>query len=253
MTNEIKIHGYKITNLSMHDLLKLVQQVVQNRKERKQPALMLSANVYGFNLANKYDWLMKMNNEAEIIRNDSAGLQMAGKILGSPLKERLTWADFGWDLAAFCEKESISIYFLGNRPGIPEKAKQRLTEKYPDLNIVGMHHGYFNKLGEENDQIITDINNLNPDILIVGLGMPLQEKWILDNRNRLNVSIIMTGGNCFSFLSGEESRAPKWMHKNGLEWLYRLIKEPRRMVSRYIIGNPLFLSRVILQKMGKNP
>ncbi|WP_395275809.1 WecB/TagA/CpsF family glycosyltransferase [Halalkalibaculum sp. DA384] len=189
-----------------------------------------------------------MNNKAELVRNDSAGIQLAGKILGTPIKERMTWADFGWDLAAYCEKEGLSMYFLGNEEGIPEKAKKRLQEKYPDLKVVGTHHGFFKKEGEENERIIQEINQLNPDILIVGFGMPLQEKWIRDNRNKLNVGIIMTGGNCFNFLAGTESRAPRWMHENGLEWLYRFLKEPVRMFDRYIIGNPLFFMRVFKQK-----
>jgi N-acetylglucosaminyldiphosphoundecaprenol N-acetyl-beta-D-mannosaminyltransferase len=162
----------------------------------------------------------------------------------------MTWADFGWDLAAFCEKEELTQYFLGNKPGIPEKAKDVLQEKHPGLKVVGTHHGYFKKEGPENEAVIKEINSKKPDILIVGFGMPLQEKWILDNRKKLDVGIIMTGGNCFTFLAGEESRAPNWMHKNGLEWLYRLVKEPVRMFDRYIIGNPLFMFRVFLQKFG---
>jgi len=212
---------------------------------------MLSANIHSINQAHKYPWLKNLINEAEIVRNDSAGIQFAGKILGTPIKERLTWADFGWDLAAFCEKEGLTQYFLGNKPGIAEKAKAKLQEKHPNLKVVGTHHGYFEKEGDENEKVVQEINSLKPDILIVGFGMPLQERWIRDNREKLDVGIIMTGGNCFTFLAGEESRAPKWMHENGLEWLYRFLKEPRRMFSRYIIGNPLFLFRVLLQKMGK--
>lgn len=234
----------------MNELLTTIKQNILNTK-KDIPSIMLSANIHSINQAHKYPWLKNLINEAEIVRNDSAGIQFAGKILGTPIKERLTWADFGWDLAAFCEKEGLTQYFLGNKPGIAEKAKAKLQEKHPNLKVVGTHHGYFEKEGDENEKVVQEINSLKPDILIVGFGMPLQERWIRDNREKLDVGIIMTGGNCFTFLAGEESRAPKWMHENGLEWLYRFLKEPRRMFSRYIIGNPLFLFRVLLQKMGK--
>jgi len=244
---EVVINGCKVSNYNQSELLHSIHQEVL-RKERFDPAIMLSANIHGFNQAHKHPWLMEMNNNAELIRNDSAGIKLAGKILGTPIRERMTWADFGWDLAEYCEKEGLSLYFLGNEEGIAEKAKQRMKERYPDLKILGTHHGFFKKQGEENEKIIQEINQLQPDILIVGFGMPLQEKWIRDNRVKLDVGIIMTGGNCFNFLAGTESRAPEWMHENGLEWLYRFIKEPVRMFDRYVIGNPLFFLRVFEQK-----
>ncbi len=246
----VLLTGCKVSNFSPMELLESIREIA-NAKGKGSPSIMLSANIHGFNQAHKHSWLKKLNNEAELVRNDSAGISLAGKILGTPIKERMTWADFGWDLAAFCERNNFSMYFLGNKEGIAKKAKNSLQEKHPDLKVVGTHHGYFEKEGPENDAVIEEINSLKPDILIVGFGMPLQEKWILDNGDRLEVGIIMTGGNCFTFLAGEESRAPKWMHENGLEWLYRFIKEPRRMFGRYIIGNPLFLYRVLLQKLGK--
>jgi|AntRauTorcE11897_2_1112592.scaffolds.fasta_scaffold01656_3 N-acetylglucosaminyldiphosphoundecaprenol N-acetyl-beta-D-mannosaminyltransferase len=247
--SELYLSGCKVSNLSLKELLTGIHKEIR-KQEKDNPSIMLSANIHGFNQAYKHEWLKTLNNEAELVRNDSAGISLAGKILGTPIKDRMTWADFGWDLAAFCEKEELTQYFLGNKPGIPEKAKDVLQEKHPGLKVVGTHHGYFKKEGPENEAVIKEINSKKPDILIVGFGMPLQEKWILDNRKKLDVGIIMTGGNCFTFLAGEESRAPNWMHKNGLEWLYRLVKEPVRMFDRYIIGNPLFMFRVFLQKFG---
>jgi len=246
LNSEIYITGIKITNLNCTELL---QEILEATKEN-QPHLILSGNVFSINLAQSLPWLKNMLNSAELVRNDSAGIQLAGKILGAPVKDRMTWADFGWDLATFCEKEGLKLFFLGNKPGIPEKAKSKLQEKHPHLKIVGTYHGYFEKQGSENEAVIDMINKTYPDILIVGLGMPLQEMWIRDNKDKLNVSVIMTGGNCFTFLAGEETRAPAWMHKNGLEWIYRFIKEPRRMFHRYMIGNPLFFYRVIKQKYG---
>ncbi|MEX0681390.1 MAG: WecB/TagA/CpsF family glycosyltransferase [Balneolales bacterium] len=243
----VTIAGVKVSNYSLHELLEAIEWYVKT----DHPALMLSANVHSINLANKHPWFMKLINSAEIVRNDSAGVLLAGKILRSPVKARLTWADFGWLLAEFCERKKLTLFFLGNNPGIPEKARDNLKRKHPELMVAGTHHGYFKKWDEENENIIQMINRCSPDILIIGLGMPLQEKWILENKEKLKAGIIMTGGNCFTYLAGLEQRAPKWMYKNGMEWLYRFLKEPFRMFSRYIIGNPLFLYRIILQRLGK--
>ncbi|MDZ7692689.1 MAG: WecB/TagA/CpsF family glycosyltransferase [Balneolaceae bacterium] len=99
------------------------------------------------------------------------------------------------------------MYFLGNEEGVAEKAKEELLKRYPSLEVVGTHHGFFKKEGEENEKVIEEINQLNPDILVVGFGMPLQERWILKNRSKLDVGIIMTGGNCFNFLAGNRIKS----------------------------------------------
>lgn len=246
-TQKVNITGVLISNLSLNELLNTVLTLIK----KDGSSIMLSGNVHSINLAHKLSWFKKMMNNADIVRNDSAGVQLAGKILGTSIKDRITWADFGWDLAAFCEELDLSLYFLGNKPGIPEKAKFQLQQKHPNLQVVGTQHGYFKKVGKENNLIVNEINNKKPDILIVGFGIPEQESWIMENHTKLDTGIIMTGGNCFTFLAGEETRAPSWMHINGLEWLYRFFKEPIRMFERYIIGNPLFITRVVLQKFGK--
>ncbi|RFF29244.1 WecB/TagA/CpsF family glycosyltransferase [Wenzhouxiangella sediminis] len=249
MNNEYDITGFKISNLTLDELLASVLHLVR-REGRVAPAVVMSANVHSINSAHKYQWLSRMNERAELVRNDSAGVQLAGRILGVTIKQRMTWADFGWDLAEFCQDNDISMYFLGGREGVANRARSRLVERFPRLRVLGAHHGFFDKTGGDSDRVVNEINQLGPDILVVGFGVPIQERWILENQSRLATRVIMTGGNCFSFLAGIESRAPQWMHQNGLEWLYRLMKEPFRMSRRYILGNPLFLIRVIRQRMG---
>lgn len=248
MKDELYITGFKISNLTLHELLGSVRHLVR-QEGSSAPAVVLSANVHSINCAHKHQWLSTMNERAELVRNDSAGVQLAGRILGVPVKQRMTWADFGWDLAEFCQDNDISMYFLGGREGVADRARSRLMGTFPGLRILGAHHGFFDKAGDESDRVVNGINQLEPDILVVGFGVPVQERWILDNRSQLATRVIMTGGNCFSFLAGIESRAPRWMHQNGLEWLYRFMKEPIRMFRRYILGNPLFLARVIRQRM----
>lgn len=243
----VLIAGIKVSNYSRQELL----QEIERYAKAEHTAIMLSANIHSINLAHKFPWLKELMNRADLIRNDSAGVMLAGRFLGTPVKERMTWADFGWHLAEFCERKRLTLFFLGNKPGMPEKARDNLQRRHPGLNITGVYHGYFGKQNEENEKIIGMINRLAPNILIVGFGMPLQEKWIEDNREKIKAGIIMTGGNCFTFLAGMEKRAPDWMNKNGLEWLYRFLKNPIKKFSRYMIGNPLFLIRITHQKFFK--
>ena len=118
--------------------------------------------------------------------------------------------------------------------------------------VAGADHGYFNKAFDnlENDRVVNNINDVRPNILFVGFGMPMQERWIMENRDRLDVNVIMPVGAMFDYLAGTVPRAPKWMTDHGLEWLGRLIIEPRRLWKRYLIGNPFFLWRVLKQKFG---
>ena len=137
------------------------------------------------------------------------------------------------------------IYFLGAKPGVAHRAADRLISRYPRLQI-DTHHGHFDKMADsrENRLVVDQINEFRPQILILGFGMPLQEKWILENRDKLNVNIAFSVGALFDYLSGDLPRAPRWMTDNGLEWLSRLVIEPRRLWKRYLFGNPLFFWRL---------
>jgi len=191
-------------------------------------------------------------NEADIVRPDGTGLKLGAKILGVNTSPRITWADFAWQLAEFAEPRSFTSFFLGAYPGVAEKAAARLKERFPNLRVVGTHHGYFDKTpgNPENEAVIQQINAVKPNILIVGFGMPLQERWLMENWERIEANVALTGGAVFDYVSGELRRPPQWMTDHGLEWLGRLIIEPRRLWQRYLIGNPLFLWRVLKQRLG---
>jgi N-acetylglucosaminyldiphosphoundecaprenol N-acetyl-beta-D-mannosaminyltransferase len=154
------------------------------------------------------------------------------------------------ELTAKMEEIAASLFLIGSRTGVAESAAVRLQERYPRLNIVGCAHGFFDKTpgSAENERVVEQINALRPNILLVGFGMPLQEGWLVNNWNQLDVDVGLTVGALFDYLSGELTRAPRWMTNNGLEWLGRLIVEPRRLWQRYLVGNPKFLYRVLRQK-----
>jgi N-acetylglucosaminyldiphosphoundecaprenol N-acetyl-beta-D-mannosaminyltransferase len=135
------------------------------------------------------------------------------------------------------------MFLLGAKPGVAEKMKKNLEQKYNEIIISGVQDGYFDRQ-TGNDEVIEKINNSGAKILLVAFGAPNQEKWIYTNLQKLDVHAAIGVGGLFDFYSGNMPRAPKWMRELGIEWVFRLIKEPGRMWRRYIIGNPLFLQRV---------
>lgn len=214
-------------------------------------ALVLNANVYCLNLAYKDRGLRDLLNSAEIVFCDGAGVMLAARILGCRIPERITYADWMWELAAFAASEGFSLYFLGGRPGVAWKAAEQLKKRHPVLKVSGVHHGYFDHAtgSPENEAIIRKINAAAPDILVLGFGMPLQERWLMHNWNRIDARIALTGGAVFDYISGELRRGPKILTDNGFEWLARLLIEPGRLWRRYVVGNSLFLVRILRQRL----
>lgn len=249
--SSIRILGVQVhllDTLHLHDEL--------NQAIRVQgKAVVPNVNVHALNLAYMESWLRDFLNAADIVFCDGAGIILGARILGYHIPQRITYADWVWQLAEFAEPQGFTFFFLGARPGIADKAAAQLRERFPSLRIVGTHHGYFDKTpgSPKNEAVIQKINAVKPNILIVGFGMPLQERWLMENWERIEANVALTGGAVFDYVSGELRRAPRWMTDHGLEWLGRLIIEPRRLWRRYLVGNPLFLYRVLKQRLVLSP
>lgn len=244
---KVKFLGIKIDPLTVDELLARVAGYI-DRRERAQ---VLCVNIYGYNLAVEQPWLVDCWNNAAINFCDGAGVILGARLHGLSIPERITYADWYWRLVAMAEDRDYSLFFLGAKPGVAERAAEVLRGLHPRLRIVGIHDGYFDMTPDsvENQALIDAINAAHPDILTVGLGMPLQERWIYDNWHRVNARVGLTGGAIFDYVSGEVQRAPRWMTDNGLEWLGRMWVEPRRLWKRYIIGNPQFMARVLKTRL----
>jgi N-acetylglucosaminyldiphosphoundecaprenol N-acetyl-beta-D-mannosaminyltransferase len=242
----IDILGVGVRPLTVDDLHQQLAEII----DRGDRAQVLHVNVHGLNLADEQPWLREVLNRAEIVFCDGAGVILGARLLGHHIPERITYADWMWQLADFAVERGYSLYFLGAKPGVAQAAADHLLTHYPGLKIVGVQHGYFNQsVGHpENNAVVDHINEARPNILIVGMGMPLQERWLRDNWHCLNTNIALTGGAVFDYLSGELQRAPRWMTDNSLEWLGRLLIEPQRLWRRYLVGNPRFLWRVLRQR-----
>lgn len=182
----------------------------------------------------------------ERVLPDGIGLRIGGRMLGFELRDNVNGTDMFPLLCEAAAGAGRPLYLLGSRPGIAAAAGEAMRERYPELLIAGARDGYFT--ARQEDEVVDEINQSGAAILLVALGAPRQEQWIARHRKRLSPPVAMGVGGLFDFYSGRIRRAPQWMREIGLEWVYRLLQEPGRMWRRYIIGNPVFLYRVWLQK-----
>lgn len=250
MTGEFKSTSILGTRVDLINQDELIDHILNTIHEQKR-AVCAYVNVHAINLAQKESWFKEFINQSDVVFCDGFGVKWAASFLNAKDLTRLTPPDWFDLLAEKCAQQGISMFFLGTKQDVIEKARDLAVKKHPDLNIAGIQHGFFDKSGgsTENQKVVEALNSLQPDILIVGFGMPAQEKWIMENWDDLQVRVVIPVGAFFDYYAGETIRAPKWITDNGLEWLGRLIIEPRRLWKRYLIGNPIFIWRVLIQKI----
>ena len=196
---------------------------------------------------------LEILRKGDYILPDGIGVLLACKMLHIAQKENINGTDMLPFLCEMAAANGYSMFLFGARPGVAALAQQTLQKDYPSLRIAGTRNGYFNDTAEEKE-LIRELNLLKPDILLVALGAPLQEKWIAGHGDELACHLMIGVGGLFDFCSGRLRRAPRWMREIGLEWLFRTIMEPGKKFRRYAIGNFEFLWRVCRwkQKAGKN-
>jgi N-acetylglucosaminyldiphosphoundecaprenol N-acetyl-beta-D-mannosaminyltransferase len=201
-------------------------------------------------MSRKNRWMRSFLNRASIVLADGVGVAVGARLLGYPAPTRIPITEWIWQLAEFAASQRFSLFLLGSKPGVAEAAASRLRERYPSLEIAGTHHGYFDKepTSVSNSHVVELINSASPDILLVGFGMPIQEQWLKDNWETIEARAAITGGAVLDYTSGALRRGPRLLTDHGLEWLARLLIEPRRLWRRYVIGNPMFLARVLRQR-----
>lgn len=183
-------------------------------------------------------------SDKSIIIPDGIGTVMASKIVGQRVKEKIAGIEVMDELLSFCEKEALGVYFVGAKEDILQKCLTNLIIKYPKLKICGSHNGYFDI--ENCEDIIMNISNSSPYILFSAMGSPRQEMFIIKYMDILPCSIYMGVGGSLDVIAGNVKRAPKWMIKIGMEWLYRVIKEPWR--AKRLFSIPKFLVKVVVEQ-----
>jgi N-acetylglucosaminyldiphosphoundecaprenol N-acetyl-beta-D-mannosaminyltransferase len=201
-------------------------------------------NAHVLNQCSSNPALRRALQASDLVYCDGYGVRLAAKVIGLPVPHRMTGADWIWGAAALCEESGRSLYLLGSDPGASADAAAALQRWYPRLDVRGTHHGYFQLGSPHSERVLEHIAEQKPDILLVGMGTPQQELWVDRYIERIEASVVWTVGALFDYLAGRTPRAPHWIADHGLEWVFRLAVEPRRMWRRYLIGNPVFLRRV---------
>jgi len=250
-TNDtVLILGIPLDNLTMAETVDRIHAMVAAYREDGKPRLVATVNV-DF-LINTLSWfsqeprhpeLLTILQHADLVTADGMPLVWASRILGCPLKERVTGADLVPRLAVSATGKNQSLYFLGGQGEVGQRAAEALKKRIPGMIIAGVDAPFVHIAGEElthaeedDSDVIRRINEANPDILLVAFGNPKQEAWFHRNRYRLKAGVTIGIGGTFEFITGAVSRAPLWMQKSGLEWIYRLTQDPKRLWKRYVIG-----------------
>lgn len=245
----IHLLGVQVHLLTIHALVaRIAEEAIARRR-----AIVAYANAHGLNLAFEQPKLRRFfNHRARWVFCDGFGVRWGARLTGQPAPHRYTPPDWIDLLARTCAERGLSLFLLGGAPDTAARAARAMQGRHGNLRIAGTHHGFFDKRPDsaENDAVLQCINAAAPDVLLVGFGMPAQEYWLDDNWERIAAPVAITVGALFDYLAGKTRRAPPWMTNHGLEWLGRLMAEPTRLWRRYLIGNPLFISRVLRQRLG---
>jgi exopolysaccharide biosynthesis WecB/TagA/CpsF family protein len=215
--------------------------------EAGDPAWIAVENVHALNLAYTDPDHRAALNRADMVLNDGSGVRLGARILGARFPEDLHGNVFTPMLLERAARRGWPVFFLGAAPGVADKAAQVLTEKHPGLQVVGTRDGYFKR--EEEAEIAEKIKASGAKLLMVGMGMPIQEQWLDRNVEATGVRLASTVGAFYDFQAGVVPRAPDWVQRFHVEWVYRLAKEPKRLWRRYVLGNPLFIYRAIKQRL----
>ena len=238
----VNILGVDVDKLNMIETVQLVESYVKT----KTPLHLMGVNADKLNAASKDPFLKKIINSCGIVNADGISVVYASKFLKNPLPERVAGIDLMYELLEIANEMNYSIYLLGATQEVIEKTVCVLKQDFRNLNIVGYRNGYFS------DEVWLNISNellaLNPDMVFVGITSPTKEYLIEFLQKQGVKSVFMGVGGSFDVVSGKITRAPIWMQKIGLEWLHRVIKEPKRLFKRYFLGNLKFILNIIAFK-----
>jgi N-acetylglucosaminyldiphosphoundecaprenol N-acetyl-beta-D-mannosaminyltransferase len=239
----VEILGVRVSCASREDVLQLPLDWAMGEGKRT----IFYVNAHCLNLATREPTYRATLNQADLVYSDGVGVVWASRWLGGCPLEKVTGRDWIHDFSAQAAQSNLRIYLLAGTQEIIEKAQQNLIRQHTELKIVGTRNGYFEEA--ESDALIEEINQAAPQILLVGMGTPRQEKWLADHRDQIQAPVCWAVGALFDYVAGVEPPVPGWLNRLNLEWLWRLLVDPLGKWRRYLIGNPLFLYRLLRQKM----
>lgn len=234
-----------VNALSLDETVGAIEEIVR----RRVPTQHVVINASKVNLMNADPTLREIVNACPLINADGASIVWAAQQLGVPLKERVTGIDLFLRLVEVAERKGWGIYLFGAKEEVVQRVRFTFEEKYPGIRIVGCRNGYFAEKDEP--EIVADMAASGADLMFVAFSSPKKEYWIHKYLEDIGIPFVMGVGGSFDIVAGVTKRAPVWMQKCGMEWLYRFIQEPGRLWKRYIVGNAKFVIYVLRTKFTK--
>jgi N-acetylglucosaminyldiphosphoundecaprenol N-acetyl-beta-D-mannosaminyltransferase len=243
----VNILGVGVSAITMP----MVLDIIEGWIVQQETHYVCVTGVHGVMESQRDAELKRIHNRAGLVTPDGMPLVWLCRLGGFSHVER----GYGPDLMlALCEQspeQGYRHFLYGGKPDIPKKLARNLQQRFPGLEIAGIYSPPFRPLSDEEDeQIVKMINETNADVVWVGLGTPKQERWMATHIGRLTAPVLIGVGAAFDFHAGRRPQAPRWIQRSGLEWLFRLMIEPRRLGKRYLINNPMFMLLILLQALG---
>ncbi|BBB25451.1 WecB/TagA/CpsF family glycosyltransferase [Amphritea japonica] len=245
------VGGIKTACLNRKELAQVIGEYCATNKEREPftPILIFSNNGHAISIANRSEESMNLLKAADLIHADGQSVvTFSGWTQGPSIKERSATTDMIHDLPNFYNSE-LKHFLLGGKEEIVNNAAAIMQERYTNFKVAGTYHGYFS--GEDEQRICALINESGADVLWVGLGKPKEQEFCIRNRKNLKVSVIITCGGCYNYITGDYSRAPRWVQEIGLEWLHRMSTNPTKLLYRYLTTNPHAIYCVLKHRFSK--
>lgn len=245
-----KILGFPVTTLDLNAAVALIHQWVQSGGKGRY---LVCANPHSLEIARTDRLFSTAIQQADMVTPDGVGMLVASKVQGGRIRQRITGSDIFYELSRILNQEGgCRYFFLGSTETNLVCLRDKIQNDFPNIRIAGMYSPPFKTefTFEESRIMLEAVNRVKPDVLWVGMTAPKQEKWIYRHRDKLNVHFIGAIGAVFDFYTGTVNRSHPWFLEHGLEWLPRLIQEPRRLWDRTVVSAPLFLARIFIQQMS---
>jgi N-acetylglucosaminyldiphosphoundecaprenol N-acetyl-beta-D-mannosaminyltransferase len=243
----VNVLGVKVSAINMQRAVAIIDGWIQSREQH----YVTITGVHGIMESQRDPSIRDIHNRAGLVTPDGMPLVWISHRRGRRDVERVYGPDLLLELCSISDWRGYRHYFYGGAPGVAEQLADRLRARYPALQVVGTYCPPFRPMSEDEDSaLVTRMNEADPDIIWVGLSTPKQERWMHAHIGRLSAPVLIGVGAAFDFHAGLKAQAPKWMQRNGLEWLFRLKSEPRRLWKRYLRNNPSFVALILLQELG---
>lgn len=244
MTSQrVELFGVPVDSLTMDEAVDRIRGWARTGIEHQHVALNAAKVVE----LTKDPSLARIIGACDLVSADGKSVVWASRLLGCPLPERVCGIDLMERLVAAAARDGHSIYLLGAHTDVVAKTVAVLRERHPELQVAGYHHGYW----QDDEEICGIIRGARPDYLFLGIPSPKKEFWLNEHLTDLKVPVAIRVGGSFDVLAGLHKRAPRWVGEHGLEWLWRLAQEPRRMWRRYLVGNSLFITLVLRERLRR--